>query len=200
MASDIWLNSNGIGNSRGFYRWELFVAATYGCKAMMQWSISPCGDVRNCGPKARWAPFPCLLDMHGNPFNPVFNMAQAEHAKIAVLGPILLGMESKTVVRTVPSRNPTAFPAGTPLRSIGPGGWVVGLFVPKPGFVRDGGSDDGVPDGYGDCIMITNDNPTRSFFAAVDLVAGGMEVPPHAPASFPLIRITRICLLPPRCQ
>ena len=70
----------------------------------MQWSISPCADTHNCGPKARWAPYPCFLDKHGNPFKPVYNYAKVEHAKFAVIGPLLLQLKSSNVLRIVPSR------------------------------------------------------------------------------------------------
>ena len=55
----------------------------------MQWSVSPCGNIHACGPKDRWAPYPCLLDKHGAPFKPVYNMARTEHNKLVALGPLL---------------------------------------------------------------------------------------------------------------
>ena len=94
----IWLNSNGRGHGAGFYRWQLFIAAAHGVRAIMQWSLSPCGNIHACGPRDRWAPYPCLLDKHGNQFKPVADMARVEHQKLLALGPLLLEMTSVQVV------------------------------------------------------------------------------------------------------
>ena len=93
----IWLESNGRGHGAGFYRWQLFIAAAHGVRGIMQWSVSPCGK-DPCGPRARFAPYPCLLDKHGNQFKPVADMARVEHQKLLALGPLLLEMTSVQVV------------------------------------------------------------------------------------------------------
>jgi hypothetical protein len=75
----VWLSANGHGKGAGFYRWQMFVASAYGATGIMQWSLSPCADIHACGPKSRWAPFPCLLDKRGGAFKPVFKMVQVSH-------------------------------------------------------------------------------------------------------------------------
>ena len=88
MWNYIWLSSNGRGHGAGFYRWQVWTSVAYGSKGLMQWSISPCGNVHACGPKDRWAPYPCMLDKHGLPFKPVYSMAQIVHKRLVALGSV----------------------------------------------------------------------------------------------------------------
>ena len=69
-------------------RWQAWTSVAYGSKGLMQWSLSPCGNVHACGPKDRWAPYPCLLDKHGLPFKPVYSMAQIVHKRLVALGSV----------------------------------------------------------------------------------------------------------------
>jgi hypothetical protein len=161
----IWLNSNGRGHGAGFYRWQLFIAAAHGARGIMQWSLSPCGNIHACGPKDRWAPYPCLLDKHGNQFKPVADMARVEHEKILALGPLLLEMSSVQVLRITEQHGekPITVVEGMPLRSISTGAWLLGHFRRSTG----GGSD---------CVMVVNDDPSNTAFPSIDLGAGAREV------------------------
>ena len=124
----------------------------------MQWSLSPCGNIHACGPKDRWAPFPCMLDKHGAAFKPVYDMARAEHARLLALGPHLLEMRSLRALRLAPSRaTPVVALSGMPLRSITGGHWLLGHFSS--------------PAAAGTCVMIVNDDPINTAFPSVDLGA-----------------------------
>jgi hypothetical protein len=153
----IWLEANGRGHGAGFYRWQLFVSAAYGSRGIMQWSLSPCGNIHACGPKDRWAPFPCLLDKHGQLFKPVASMARAEHRRLLAMGPLLIQMDSLQVQRHKPSRAaPIIRVAGMPLRSITGGAWLLGHFrSPR----------------QGECVMVVNDDPINTAFPSIDLGA-----------------------------
>jgi len=156
MWNYIWLESNGFGHGPGFYRWQLFVSAAYGSRGIMQWSVSPCGNIHACGPKDRWAPYPCLLDKHGQLFKPVANMARREHHRILALGPLLLQMDSLQVQRykhnsSTPIIKP---PAGMPLQSITGGAWLLGHFRSPQ---------------HGECVMVVNDDPVNTAFPTVNL-------------------------------
>ena len=160
----IWLNSNGRGHGAGFYRWQLFIAAAHGARGIMQWSLSPCANTHACGPKDRWAPYPCLLDKHGNAFPPVADMARVEHFKLLNLSKVLFEMSSVQVLRTVPhaGEKPITVVAGMPLRSISAGSWLLGHFRHNSG--------------GGDCVMVVNDDPSGTAFPSIDLGAGAREV------------------------
>ena len=164
----IWLNSNGRGHGAGFYRWQLFIAAAHGARGIMQWSLSPCANIHACGPKDRWAPYPCLLDKHGNQFKPVADMARVEHEKLLALGPVLLEMSSVRVLRITEQHGekPIMVVEGMPLRSISTGAWLLGHF-------RRSNSGGG---GGGDCVMVVNDDPSNTAFPSIDLGVGAREV------------------------
>ncbi len=117
-----------------------------------------CANIHACGPKDRWAPFPCLLDKHGEPFRPVFEMARVEHARILALGPMLLLLRSQHVLRLAPSHATPIVKVGEgiPLNSISSGKWLIGHFSPA-GRLQPGG---GVAGSVGDCVMIVNDVST----------------------------------------
>ena len=156
MWNYIWLEANGRGHGVGFYRWQLFVSAAYGSRGIMQWSLSPCANTHACGPKDRWAPFPCLLDKHGQPFKPVFNMARAEHHRMLAMGPRLIQMKSLDVQRLKPAHGAppiVRFNSSSPLRSISMGAWLLGHFQSP----------------HGDCVMVVNDDPIETKFPSIDL-------------------------------
>jgi hypothetical protein len=155
----IWLEANGRGHGAGFYRWQLFVSAAYGSRGIMQWSLSPCGRIRECGPKDRWAPFPCLLDKHGQLFKPVASMAVREHRRLVAMGPLLIRMDSLQVQRHKHSRTtPVIKVAGMPLQSISGGAWLLGHFRSPQ---------------HGECVMIVNDDPINTAFPSINLGDGG---------------------------
>eukprot|EP01046_Picozoa_sp_COSAG06_P023924 COSAG06_NODE_1922_length_8061_cov_17.839990_6_plen_436_part_00 len=160
MWNYIWLAANGRGHGVGFYRWQLWVSAAYGSRGIMQWSLSPCANIHACGPKDRWAPYPCLLDKHGGAFKPVFNMASTEHARILALGPRLLALQSQRVVRLAPSHaTPVVKVTGMPLKSISSGKWVLGHLRPESSTHSAGGVAAGTELGSSmdNCVMIVND-------------------------------------------
>lgn len=119
-----------------------------------------CANTHACGPKDRWAPFPCLLDKHGEAFRPVFDMARQEHAKVLALGPMLLSLHSQQVLRLKPSR---AMPVvrlgnGLPLKSLSNGNWLIGHFrlAHQPHLAAVAAT----PQAAGrlsDCVLIVND-------------------------------------------
>ena len=163
MWNYIWLSSNGHGHGAGFYRWQVWASVAYGTKGIMQWSVSPCGNIHACGPKDRWAPYPCLLDKHGAPFKPVYNMARAEHNKLVALGPLLLSLTSQSVVRLAPARaTPVVRLEGMPLKSISTGSWVIG-HLNRTAAHQHGGS------AFNDCVVVANDDPINTGFPAIDL-------------------------------
>merc|ERR1712176_218352 len=141
----VWMSTNGWGLSQGFYRWQLFTSVTYGSKGTLQWSLSPCRSERDCSSRSRWVPYPSLFDKYGHTFKPIFDMVQTEHKPFAILGPLLMQMELRAVVRTESQRLETV--AGMPVLSIsGPEGgpWLLGHF-------QLGSSTSGA---YSDCVMV----------------------------------------------
>ena len=171
MWNYVWLSSNGRGHGAGFYRWQLWASVAYGTKGLMQWSISPCGNIHACGPRDRWAPYPCLLDKHGAPFKPVYNMAKAEHDKLVVLGPLLLSLTSQSVLRLAPSRTtPIVELQGMPLKSISSGAWVIGHLNRTAGLTQGAGA------GFNDCVAVVNDDPINTGFPSIDLGPQGALV------------------------
>lgn len=161
----VWLNANGAGRGVGYYRWSLWTAAAYGATGIMQWSVAPCGDIHNCGPKARWAPYPCMLDKFGRPFGPVYNMARDEHRKLGALGPRLLMSTSIGVRRLMPPYTHGLVPlTGLPLVSISSGRFLLGhLMAPAP-----------TP--HPDCVLIVHDDPVETRFPTLDLGINGTAV------------------------
>ena len=168
MWNYVWLSSNGRGHGAGFYRWQLWTSVAYGSKGLMQWSLSPCGNIHACGPKDRWAPYPCLLDKFGAPFKPVYNMARIEHKKLVALGPLLLSLKSQSVLRLAPSKaTPIVELVGLPLTSISTGPWVIGHLN------RTGAA---AASAYTDCVVVTNDDPINTQFPSIGLGASATTV------------------------
>jgi len=172
----VWMSANGNGVGAAFYRWELFVAATYGSKGLLQWSLQPCANPRDCGPKSRWVPYPTIMDKYGKAFPPVFDMVRAEHKPWKWLGPKLLEMESLNVSGPWPHHWPFVI-TGMPIRSISSGcaNWLVGHFrtsskVLKSRTKKDLASSTAA---YDDCVMVVNGDPLSTHFATLDLGPAG---------------------------
>jgi len=101
-------------------RWQIYTSLAYGAKGVLYFCYwTPVGPVFRRGG--------ALINADGNPTRH-YHQARRINAKLKNLGPTLMQLTSEAVYRVSPGTNPAAVLKVSPLKSLTPGDYLIGVF------------------------------------------------------------------------